>query len=64
MLEKISSQQDDLLDNMRESHFEKRKPLASLLISAYNCRGRANEKLMDYQQALSDYNKLLELCQF
>ena len=64
MLEKISPQQDDLFENMRESHFEKRKPLASLLIAAYNCRGRANERLQDYQQALSDYNKLLELCQF
>ena len=32
MLDKIAPQQHDLLENMRESHFEKRKPLANLLI--------------------------------
>ena len=49
---------------MRESHFERNKPLANLLISAYNVRGACNEMLQDYDQALQDFDKLLELCQF
>ena len=64
MLARVAPEQDDLFENMRESHVEKRKPLAALLIQAYSCRGRANEHLQDYWQALDDYNKLIELCQF
>ena len=47
---------------MRESHFEKRKHLAKLLIQAYSYRGKANEMMQDYEQALQDFNKLIELC--
>ena len=64
MLTKIESDQDNLLDNMRESIFSKSKPLVSLLIQTYSCRGHANEMLQDYEQAYRDFNKLIELCQF
>ena len=64
MLVNIAPKQDDLLDNMRESYLQKRKPLASLLIQAYSCRGQANEQLKDFAQAVKDFNKLIELSQF
>jgi len=53
-----------LFANARQSLAGPNAALSSLLISAYNCRGHANEELQDYEQALSDYDKLLELCQF
>lgn len=64
MLANLMPEQTDLLDNMRESYFNKKKTFASLLIQAYICRGKANQMLQDYEQALLDYNKLIELCQF
>ena len=64
MLAKILPEQTDLLDNMRESYFNEKKTFVSQLIQAYSCRGKANQMLQDYEQALQDYNKLIELCQF
>jgi len=62
MLDKLAPEQQELWDNMRESHFEKKKHFANLLIQAYSYRGKANEMMQDYEQALKDFNKLLELC--
>lgn len=64
MLAGFESEQKNLLENVRESFAGQNKVLTNLLIQAYSCRGHANELLQDYGQALSDYNKLVDLCQF
>lgn len=51
MLANMSSKQNDLLDNMRESYFKNKKNFAALLIQAYSWRAKASEMLQDYEGA-------------
>ena len=41
-----------------------KKSLLNLLIQAYSCRGKANERLENFQKAYKDFDRLIELCQF
>ena len=74
LLQHLQVQQKDLLEGTpvksafsEESlklRIEQKKTMAKILIQAYSHRGKANQELNDFENAIIDYNRLLELSQF
>ena len=74
LLQHLQMQQKDLLEGSpvksvfsEESlklRIEQKKTMAKILIQAYSHRGKANQELNDFENAIIDYNRLLELSQF
>ena len=44
-----------------KQHIDNRKAVSKMLIQAYSYRGKANKELHDYENAVTDFSKLIEL---
>jgi len=64
LLEESSIQGFEPTPEEIKQHIDERNKLSKLLIQAYSYRGKANEELNDYENAIGDFSKLIELGQF
>ena len=64
LLEESSIQGHEPTPEEIKQHIDERNKLSKVLIQAYSYRGKANQELNDYENAITDFGKLIELGQF